>query len=59
MELPDFLNDLNAAHQAERHVPAGPYFDALCRITGSIAPIRATAKLRGRAILMAAGEWEE
>ena len=61
--LPDYLNDLNAMHEAE--MPLGEfestvYYDTLIYITGSQrAATFATAAQRAEAFLKTIGKWED
>ena len=61
--LPDYLNDLNAMHEAE--MPLGEfestvYYDTLIYITGSQrAATFATASQRAEAFLKTIGKWED
>lgn len=62
--LPDYLNDLNAMHDAELTKIAGEldmeYRDQLDKICGQYSIIyRATAAQRAEAFLRAVGRWEE
>ena len=63
--LPDYLNDLNAMHDAEKVLPAGQwdrYAQWLRELTSSnrrFLIARATASQRAEAFLRTIGKWEE
>jgi hypothetical protein len=59
--LPDYLNDLNAANEAEAHLKPldwARYFDWI-QDHGAATGVRATAAERVEGILRAIGKWEE
>jgi hypothetical protein len=63
-ELPDYLNDLNAMHEAEKHLQHyGVFADQLAIVMKqprqSILLIHATAAQRAEALLRTLGKWEE
>jgi fructose-bisphosphate aldolase class 1 len=66
-QLPDYCNDLNAMHDAERTLNlslAGGYARILTSIAWQseqpvFAPMTATARQRAEAFLRALGKWEE
>ena len=62
--LPDYLNDLNAMHEAENILQHyGVFVDQLAKIMGqprqSIMLVNATAAQRAEAFLRTLGKWEE
>ena len=67
--LPDYLNDLNAMHEAVKSIPQTimpSYFACLCRVVSSrislygySAATEATAGERAEAFLRALNLWEE
>lgn len=68
--IPDYLNDLNAMHEAERHIPLSKlhdYWNLLRKIDthprfqGAVVSngISATAAHRAKAFIKALGLWEE
>ena len=62
MELPNYLNDLNAMHEAEKAVLLGndwswDFMDELERITDKV-PHFATAAQHAEAFLRTIGKWE-
>lgn len=61
-ELPDYLTDLNAMHEAEEHLRGHQfqrYAEMLDDIIGSLGGIRATARQRAEAFLRTLGKWKE
>ena len=69
-ELPDYLNDLNAMHEAEKtldvNVDSGdsPRYKYASLLYGTLTPerdqpFRATARQRAEAFLRTIGKWEE
>jgi len=64
-KLPDYLNDLNAIHEAEKLVDAIKYYEQLyiCDKTGSFIGYKhlwhATAAQRAEAFLRFLGKWQE
>jgi hypothetical protein len=66
-QLPDYCNDLNAIHEAERTLNlslAGGYARILTSIAWQseqpvFAPMTATARQRAEALLRTIGKWEE
>ena len=61
--IPDYLNDLNAMHEAEKVLTwknQGDYAAALGRsYDGSFPHVTATASQRAEAFLRTIGKWEE
>jgi hypothetical protein len=67
--LPDYLNDLNAMHEAEKVLSRGEgyhqkggfglYKTALAEVCDEQHPIDATAAQRAEAFLRTIGKWEE
>ena len=67
--LPDYLNDLNAMHEAEKTLSRGEgyhqeggfglYGTALEEVCDEQHPIDATAAQRAEAFLRTVGKWEE
>ena len=61
--LPDYLNDLNAMHEAENVLTGYPqrvtYYETLSKIVGYLAFefVRATASQRAEAFLRTIGKW--
>lgn len=62
IEPPDYCNDLNAMHDAEKTLDSPElfrgYYFALYDITKSTLPIGATAKQRAKAFLLTIGKWK-
>ena len=65
-DLPDYLNDLNAMHEAEKWLTDGRYYvddywDHLSDLCGHDEPgmIMATARQRAEAFLRTIGKWED
>jgi hypothetical protein len=61
-QLPDYLNDLNAMHEAEKVLESDiPKFSAYLSILQYLSPIpvRATAAQRAQAFLLTIGKWED
>lgn len=59
-DIPDYLNDLNAMHEAEEHLHGedwARYFESLQR-KGKATGVRATAAQRAEAFLRTIGKWE-
>jgi len=59
--IPDYLNDLNAMHEAEQSIPEGltAYWIELVNICGSLIPASvASAQQRAEAFLKTIGKWE-
>jgi endonuclease YncB( thermonuclease family) len=62
--LPDYLNDLNAMHEALKTQPIRiqqkyiPFLRNLCAVEGSW-PEEATAAQRAKAFLRTIGKWED
>jgi hypothetical protein len=59
-ELPDYLNDLNAMHEAEESLHGNQYVEytnLLIEIEGSLFGIRATAAERAEAFLKTLNLW--
>lgn len=59
-QLPDYLNDLNAMHEAEKvltHEQFDDYYVRLCIVMSR--PYHATAAQRAQAFLRTLGLWEE
>ena len=69
INVPDYLNDLNAMHEVEKvlsrgvgyHQPGGfgRYKTLLAEVCGEQRPIDATAAQRAEAFLRTNGKWEE
>jgi hypothetical protein len=65
--IPDFSNDLNEIHEAEKHIPdslAHIYGNKIGTVTGAedsscLSFYRATARQRAEAFLRTLGKWEE
>lgn len=65
--VPDYLNDLNAMHEAEDRIEAvmhdrgddHAYGDKLVEVTMDVRPIRATAAQRAEAFLRTLNKWED
>ena len=60
--IPDYLNDLNAIHEAEKVLNPSQeqlYFEKLHEVSGSLAFYRATAAQRAEAFLKTLNLWEE
>jgi len=60
--IPDYLNDLNAMHEAEQSIPEGltAYWIELVNICGSLIPASvASAQQRAEAFLKTIGKWED
>jgi len=62
-EIPDYLNDLNAMHEAEKifnHALYCRYINELCDVTikGNNSMYMATAAQRAEAFLKTIGKWE-
>lgn len=69
-ECPDYLNDLNAVHEAENTLDNSTqngigqtqwhrYRDNLVNVTGNSFPINATAHQRAEAFLRTLGKWKD
>ncbi len=61
-QVPDYLNDLNAMHEAEDELSGNQYMvyaTILDSVEGSLFGIRATARQRAEAFLRTLGKWEE
>jgi hypothetical protein len=57
---PDYCNDLNAMHEAEKTLTRKHFKDYLMELLGFIdEPILATARWRAEAFLLTLGKWEE
>jgi hypothetical protein len=60
-EIPDYLNDLNAMHEAEKTLDTGALWSAyrfyLDRVCGEDEAISATARQRAEAYLRAINKW--
>ena len=64
---PDYLNDLNAMHEAEWHISCGQKYDKYFKILNEVCenskhqndPIIATAPQRAEAFLRAIGKWKK
>ncbi len=62
MELPDYLTDLNAMHDAEQILTGGQkevYWDELHTLCGSWGMVIAPASKRAKALLVTLGKWTE
>jgi hypothetical protein len=60
--LPDYLNDLNAMHEATHSLKKDQlrwYRNRLIELTGTFEAIDATAPQRAEAFLRTIGKWEE
>jgi hypothetical protein len=60
--LPDYLNDLNAMHEATQSLKKDQlrwYRNRLIELTGTFEAIDATAPQRAEAFLRTIGKWEE
>lgn len=60
-QMPDYLNDLNAMHEAEQSIPEGltAYWIELVNICGSLIPASvASAQQRAEAFLKTIGKWK-
>lgn len=67
--IPDYCNDLNAMHEAEKTLSAGDnyymrgglgnYYARLAEICSDGSRIRATAAQRAKAFLQTVGRWED
>jgi hypothetical protein len=60
-QVPDYLNDLNAMHEAEDELSGNQYMVyalMLDAVEGSLFGIRATARQRAEAFLRTLGKWE-
>lgn len=59
--MPDYCNDLNAMHEAEKRLDDNEdyYFALLCALGNWPKAIQATARQRAEAFLRTLGKWEE
>jgi len=58
--IPDYCNDLNAMHEAEKMLNPAQIEDYVIEVMGfSHEPIFATARQRAEAFLRTLGKWEE
>ena len=61
-ELPDYLKDLNAMHEAETFIPNGKeqvYFETLHDVSGNLTFYRSTAAQRAEAFLKTLNLWKQ
>ena len=60
-QVPDYLNDLNAMHEAEKVLTTFDEWDIYCVYLGDTQPscAKATARQRAEAFLRTLGKWEE
>lgn len=66
VDLPDYLNDLNAMHEAEKTLNAEMAYEYHCKLAGMVSAtvefryaISATAAQRAEAFLKTIGKWKD